>query len=79
MGISHLIEPVLDSGPGLYFGNPIQLTMLLRWMADEPPKMGSASEWAHVAFHGEFAGLAIGARIAKGTADQLTACRRRSP
>lgn len=27
-----------------YFGKPIQLTMLLRWMADEPPKIGSASE-----------------------------------
>ncbi len=27
-----------------YFGNPIQLTMLLRWIADEPPKIGSASE-----------------------------------
>ena len=31
-------------GAELYFGSPSQLTMLLRWMADEPPKMGSASE-----------------------------------
>lgn len=30
--------------PARYFGKPIQLTMLLRWMADEPPKIGSASE-----------------------------------